>query len=79
MRGSLALSEAQMRLVQRAAASLPVERRDQFLLDVAARLGDGPTRLAVEAAIGAAVERTAMFLCDRAATMEAPDDPTRRR
>jgi hypothetical protein len=50
-----------MRLVERAAARLPKEKRADFLQDFAARLGEGLTRLAVEAAIGAAMERTATF------------------
>jgi len=53
----LALSDAGLKLIERAARSLPVARRDEFLRDVAARLGDAPTMLAIEAAIGSYFER----------------------
>jgi len=66
MRRALALAERQMRLVMDAARSLPVDRRDEFLCDVAGRLGEAPTMLAIEAAIGAFFERMPVFLCDSA-------------
>ena len=57
MRRALALSDAGLKLIERAARSLPVDRRDEFLRDVADRLGEAPTMLAIEAAIGAFFER----------------------
>jgi hypothetical protein len=65
-RPPLALSDAGLKLIERAARSLPLERRDEFLRDVAARLGEAPTTAAIEAAIGAFFERTPVFLCDSA-------------
>ena len=63
--GSLDLSDVQLRMVERAATSLPVERRAEFLQDVASRLGEGtPSTPAVEIAVGAALERTAVSLSD---------------
>ena len=63
MKGSLALSDVQLRLVERAAAHLAPERREGFLRDLAALLGEMPTMLAVEAAIGTALERMPVFPC----------------
>ena len=68
MKGGLALSDMQLRLVERAAAHLPPERREGFLQDLAARLGEMPTTLAVESAIGTALEQTAVFMCDEGGT-----------
>lgn len=58
MNQPLALSDTQMRQLQRAAGTLPVGRRDQFLRTVAKQLGEGsPSTPAVEAAIGIALDR----------------------
>ena len=52
---ALALSDKQLALLQRAAASLPVGERDHFLQSVAAHLTGAPTDDAVIAAINAAL------------------------
>ena len=62
----LALSDAGLKLVERAAARLPPKRRSAFLNALAARLGEGTPALhaveiAIDAALGAAVP---VFLCD---------------
>jgi hypothetical protein len=75
MRRALALTDNQLRLVERAARSLPLERRDEFLRDVAARLGEAPTTAAIEAAIGAFFERTPVFLCDSAPAANKETEP----
>ena len=51
---ALALSDKQLALLQRAAASLPVGERNHFLQSVAAHLSGQPTDDAVIAAIDAA-------------------------
>jgi hypothetical protein len=51
---ALALSDKQLALLQRAAASLPVGERDHFLQSVAAHLTGAPTDDAVIAAINKA-------------------------
>jgi hypothetical protein len=51
------LTTEQLMLVQRAASTLPVTRRDEFLRAVAARLGDRPSTPAVELAISLALHR----------------------
>ena len=53
---ALALSDKQLALLQRAAASLPVGERDHFLQSVAAHLTAPPTDDAVIAAINAALD-----------------------
>jgi len=75
MKPALRLTDHQLGLVRRAAGSLPVDRRDAFLRDVAGRLGEAPTTIAVEAAIGAFFERVPVFLCD-SAKKEKAHDPT---
>lgn len=64
MRRALGLDERQMRMIMDVARSLPVARRDEFLRDISAHLGEAPTMLAIEAAIGAFFERTPAFSCD---------------
>ena len=57
---ALALSDKQLGLLQRAAASLPVAERDHFLQSVAAHLSGQPTDDAVIAAINAALDAAAV-------------------
>jgi hypothetical protein len=57
---ALALSDKQLALLQRAAASLPVGERHYFLQSVAAHLSGQPTDDAVTAAINAALDAAAM-------------------
>ena len=57
---ALALSDKQLGLLQRAAASLAVEERDHFLQAVAAHLSGQPTDDAVIAAINAALDAAAV-------------------
>ena len=59
---ALALSDKQLALLQRAAASLPVGERDHFLQSVAAHLTGAPTDDAVIAAINAALDAAAASL-----------------
>ena len=56
---ALALSDKQLALLQRGAASLPVGERDHFLRSVAARLTGAPTDDALIAAITAALDAAA--------------------
>jgi hypothetical protein len=67
-----ALGDTQLKIIMRAASTLPPERRDQFLRDLAARLGDQPSPLAVEAAINTALTCVPVFLCDSASTPKEP-------
>jgi hypothetical protein len=55
---ALALSDAQLAMVQRAAASLPLSARSGFLHDLAARLSGQPSNDAVAIAIGLALPAT---------------------
>jgi len=71
MRRALALTEDQMRLVERAARGLAVEARDGFLKTVADHLTGDPSDDAVVAAVNVALDRLALFLCDGAPTKEA--------
>jgi hypothetical protein len=64
---ALALSEKQLALLQRAAATLPVGERDHFLQSVAAHLTGMPTDDAVIAAINAALDAAAASLKRRPA------------
>ena len=64
---ALALSDKQLALLQRAAASLPVGERDHFLRSVAAHLSGQPTDDAVIAAINAALDAAATSLKRRPA------------
>jgi hypothetical protein len=57
---ALALSDKQLALLQRAAASLPVGERDHFLQSVAAHLTGAPTDDAMIAAINAALDAAAV-------------------
>jgi hypothetical protein len=57
---ALALSDKQLALLQRAAASLPVGERDHFLRSVAAHLSGQPADDAVIAAINAALDAAAV-------------------
>jgi two-component system, cell cycle response regulator DivK len=59
---ALGLSDKQLALLQRAAASLPVGERDHFLQSVAAHLTGAPTDDAVTAAINAALDAAAASL-----------------
>ena len=54
MNRPIALNDAQMRLLQRAATTLPVEQRDKFLQQVATHLRGEPETPAVEIAISRA-------------------------
>jgi hypothetical protein len=73
-RAALALTDLQLRLVQRAARSLPVGQRDSFLQAVAAQLAGVPADSAVEAAVNVALDRVhPVFLCDSAATEKTDD------
>jgi hypothetical protein len=62
----LSLSDYQLNLIQEAARSVPLERRDQFLRNVASHLGHLPSDAAVQAAIDAqlAVNKLPVFFCD---------------
>jgi hypothetical protein len=62
MKRPLALSDHQMSLVRRAAASLPVNARDGFLQDVARRLAAEPSDAAVMQAINSVFDRIPIFL-----------------
>ena len=64
---ALALSDKQLALLQRAAASLPVVERDHFLQAVAAGLTGAPTDDVVIAAITAALDAAAANLKRRPA------------
>ena len=64
---ALALSDKQLALLQRAAASLPVGERDHFLRSVAEHLSGQPTDDAVIAAINAALDAAAASLKRRPA------------
>ena len=66
MRRALALSDDQMRRVERAARGLAVEARDGFLKTVADHLSGDPSDAAVNAAVNIALDRLALFLCDSA-------------
>jgi hypothetical protein len=61
---ALALSDKQLALLQRAAASLPIGERDHFLQSVAAHLNGAPTD---DAAINAALDAAAASLKRRPA------------
>ncbi len=52
----LSLTDRQMRLVQSAAASVPVDQRDAFLQSVARRLCAEPSDVAVSIAVNAALD-----------------------
>src|SRR5262249_46888750 len=76
MKGALALTDGQLRLLRHTANRLPVERRDGFLRDVARHLG-GPevSTPALEAAIGAALGYASpVFLCDSASVPTAKEE-----
>ena len=61
----LALSDNQVRILQRAAASLPVPQRDAFLQQVAGHLAGDPTDLAISVAINLVFDRMhQLYLCD---------------
>lgn len=63
----LALGDTQLRIVERAAASLPVEQRDNFLQQVAGQLRGAPSVPAVETAVGRALATLRpIYLCDDA-------------
>jgi hypothetical protein len=59
----LALTDAQMRAVQRAAASLPVAGRSEFLEQVARQLSGQPSDAAVMQAINVVLDRAAALRC----------------
>jgi hypothetical protein len=71
MRRALALSDGQMRRVERAARGLAVEARDNFLRTVADHLNGDPGDAAVNSAINIALDRLALFFCASAAKKEA--------
>ena len=52
----LSLSDRQLRLLQNAARSVPVDRRDAFVRGVASHLCNEPSDIAVEAAINAQLD-----------------------
>jgi hypothetical protein len=58
----LALSDRQFALVRDAARAVPVNARDGFLQDVAARLADEPSDAAVMQAINSVFDRIPIFL-----------------
>jgi hypothetical protein len=64
MKRPLSLSDSQLRLIRHAAASLPVDARDNFLKTVAAHLTGEPSDHAVQAATTAALGRVPVFMCD---------------
>jgi hypothetical protein len=55
------LSDRQLRLVQSAAASLPVQRRDIFLKQIADSLRGAPSDSAVVQVINLALDRAHVF------------------
>jgi len=63
MSRALALSDDQMRRVERAARGLAVEARDNFLRTVADHLNGNPSDAAVNSAINIAFDRLALFFC----------------
>ena len=69
---ALALSDKQLALLQRAAASLPVGERDHFLRSVAAHLTGAPADDAVIAAISAALDAAAVSLKEEASISMSP-------
>jgi hypothetical protein len=62
----LSLTDAQLTMIKSAAKSVAIDRRDEFLRNVASHLGVEPSDQAVQAAIDAqlAVGRLPVFLCD---------------
>ena len=64
MKRPISLTDNQMRLIEHAAASLPVGARDHFLQGVAAHLTGEPSDNAVQGAVQAALDRTPVFLGD---------------
>jgi len=70
MRRALALSDDQMRRVERAARGLKVEARDGFLKTVADHLNGNPSDAAVNSAINIALDRLALFFCAAATKKE---------
>jgi hypothetical protein len=64
MKRPLSITDNQLRLIRNAAASLPVDARDNFLQTVAAHLADQPSDHAVQAAVQAALGRVPVFMCD---------------
>jgi hypothetical protein len=68
MNKPLALTDAQLREIKAAAATLPSSHRSEFLESIARRLGHEPTDEAVAAAIAAqlSINRLPVFLCDSA-------------
>ena len=65
MKGSRALSDTQLQLVDRVARSLPAGQRENFLQAVAARLAGTPADHAVEEAVNVALDRAQpMLMCD---------------
>jgi len=55
----IGLSDRAIALVQRHAAALPVDQRDGFLRDVAARLTDAPSDDAAAVAVNIVLDRRA--------------------
>jgi hypothetical protein len=74
MRRAVAFTDFQLRLVERAARSLPIEARDAFLKSVADRLSGDPSDAAVNSAINVALDRLPLFVCD-----SVPKNVSRRR
>jgi len=65
----LALSDKQMTLLRRFAATLPAERRHGFIHDVCGYLSGEPSDLAVQCAVDAVLDRVAStttphLMCD---------------
>jgi hypothetical protein len=64
----LALTDGQIALLKRIAASVPIAQRDAFLREVARRLGEGqPATCAVEVAISSALGGSAPVLEEESA------------
>lgn len=59
---AISLSDRQLRLVQQAAASLPVALRDRYLRQIADQLVGHPTDTAVVKAVNVALDRAYAFL-----------------
>ena len=60
----LSLTDRQLQLVKNAARAVPVNARDGFLQDVAARQADEPSDAAVMQAINVVFDRVPVFLND---------------
>jgi hypothetical protein len=59
-RDALALTDFQLRAIERAAAALPGAARSEFMAQVAAQLSGQPSDAAVQAVINMVLERAAL-------------------